>query len=64
LKLATCAWAAESNRLARQVAYDFEGSTCGELPEDVIKLGSEHQQAAAEVIRELFSSAALGWRSC
>lgn len=44
-------WAAESNRLARSVAYHYGGFACGQAAPGIVVLDAPYQQAAAGVVR-------------
>lgn len=45
-------WAFESNNLARNVAYHYQGFACGSAPQDIIVLDSDYQADAQGIVRE------------
>jgi hypothetical protein len=45
-------WAAESNGLARLVAYHYPEFACGTVPRRVVVLNAAYQRAAEQVVRE------------
>ena len=45
-------WVAESNNLARNVAYRYRGFTCGAAPQGIVVLDAEYVQDATALVRE------------
>jgi S1/P1 Nuclease len=45
-------WAAESNKLAREVAYTFAGFACNRVPPGIVVLEAPYQARATAVVRE------------
>jgi hypothetical protein len=46
------AWALESNRLARTVAYDYPEFACGVVPNKIVVLSEDYQDHASAIVRE------------
>jgi hypothetical protein len=45
-------WARESNNLARNIAYHYEGFACNSVPAGIVVLDSAYQQQAEAIVRE------------
>lgn len=45
-------WASESNHLARNVAYNFQGFACDRAPQGILVLNVAYQEDAAAIVRE------------
>ena len=45
-------WASESNNLARNVAYQYPGFTCGAPPGNLVVLDAAYQREAEAIVRE------------
>jgi hypothetical protein len=45
-------WAAESNHLARTVAYHYPGFRCGQTPEGIVVLDRSYQREAEAIVRD------------
>jgi hypothetical protein len=45
-------WAAESNNLARNVAYAFAGFACSRVPPDIVVLDAQYRDEAEAIVRE------------
>ena len=45
-------WAAESNKLARNVAYHYPGFACQRVPAGIVVLDAAYQQRAESLVRE------------